>query len=276
MTNRPELRKPIKSLTIFFPAFNDAGTIASMVISAIGTARELVPDFEVVVVNDGSTDQTAQVLAELAGLYAPVLRVIQHEKNRGYGAALRTGFLEASKEWLFYTDGDAQYDPRELRSLLNALEPEIDVVNGYKISRHDPFHRVAIGHIYNFAVKLLFRIRLRDVDCDFRVIRTSLFRQVPLASCSGTICVEMVKKFQDFGFRFAEVPVHHFHRAYGRSQFFNFRRLLKTATDLLRLWLELVVRRRHIQRRLEGVTEPRTKPGEASKVSGPPNSAAVE
>lgn len=246
MTNQPESQRP-NSLTVFFPAFNDAGTIASMVISAIATARELVPDFEVLVVNDGSTDQTARVLAELASLYTPVLRIIDHEKNRGYGAALRTGFLGASKEWLFYTDGDAQYDPREMSSLFGALEPEVDVVNGYKISRQDPLHRVIIGHIYNFTVKRFFGIKLRDVDCDFRLIRTSVFKQVPLESCSGTICVEMVKKFQDFGFRFAEVPVHHFHRAYGRSQFFNFRRLWKTATDLLRLWLELVVRKEHLR-----------------------------
>jgi len=258
MTEGPDHGKPIESLTIFFPAFNDAGTIASMVIAAIGAACELVPDFEVLVVNDGSTDHTGEVLAELSSLYAPILRVIHHEKNRGYGAALRTGFSEASKEWLFYTDGDAQYDPREVGSLLAALD-HVDVVNGYKISRHDPFHRVIIGHIYNLAVKLLFGIRLRDVDCDFRLIRTNLFKQVPLASSSGTICVELVKKFQDFNCRFAEVPVHHFHRAYGRSQFFNFRRLLKTAADLLRLWVVLVLRKEHLSR--AAVTEPRTKRG---------------
>jgi glycosyltransferase involved in cell wall biosynthesis len=247
MTEAPDSGSPIKSLTILFPAFNDAGTIASMVISAIGTARELVSDFEVLVVNDGSTDHTGYVLSELVTHYAPVLRVIRHERNRGYGAALRTGFLEASKEWVFYTDGDAQYDPREMASLLRALRPEIDMVNGFKISRHDPFHRVMMGYVYNLTVKLLFGIKLRDVDCDFRLIRASLFKQVPLASSSGTICVELVKKFQDFGFRFAEVPVHHFHRAYGRSQFFNFRRLWKTATDLFRLWLELVVRKEHLR-----------------------------
>jgi len=271
VTEALEPRKPIKSLTIFFPAFNDAGTIASMVISAIGTARSLVSDFEALVVNDGSTDQTGEVLGELVALYAPVVRVVHHPRNRGYGAALRTGFLEASKEWLFYTDGDAQYDPREMGSLIEALGPQVDVVNGYKISRQDPFHRVMIGHIYNFAVKLLFRIKLRDVDCDFRLIRTSLFKQVPLASCSGTICVEMVKKFQDFGFSFAEVPVHHFHRACGRSQFFNFRRLWKTAIDLLRLWLELVVRKEHL--RPAAVPERRTerRASAQSGVSGPPD-----
>ncbi|MFB3902569.1 MAG: glycosyltransferase family 2 protein [Acidobacteriota bacterium] len=247
MTKGADSQESIKSLTVFFPAFNDAGTIASMVISALATARELVSDFEVLIVNDGSTDHTGQVLAELTSVYAPVLRVINHEKNRGYGAALRTGFREASKEWLFYTDGDAQYDPREMRNLVKALGPQVEMVNGYKISRHDPFHRVVIGHIYNFGVKLLFGIRLKDVDCDFRLIRTAVFTQVALDSSSGTICVELVKKFQDFGFRFAEVPVHHFHRAYGRSQFFNFRRLWKTAKDLLRLWWDLVVRKVHLQ-----------------------------
>ncbi|RPI24557.1 MAG: glycosyltransferase family 2 protein [Acidobacteria bacterium] len=247
--------RPIASLTVFFPAFNDAGTIGSMVISAVGAARKVVADFEVVVVNDGSSDNTAEILNQLASLYAPFVRVIHHEKNRGYGAALRTGFGEASKEWLFYTDGDAQYDPRELEILVTALRPEVDVVNGFKIARRDPLHRIIIGQIYNYTVKLLFGIRLKDVDCDFRLIRRSLFDRIPLRSSTGTICVEMVKKFQDFGCRFAEVPVHHYHRAYGRSQFFNFRRLWKTGVDLLRLWVELVVRREHLRRREKDAAE---------------------
>jgi len=246
---------PISSLSVFFPAFNDAGTIAGMVLSSIAALREIVPDLEIIVVNDGSSDHTAQILTELSALYGPLLRVVHHEKNRGYGAALRTGFATASKDWVFYTDGDAQYDPREVRALLQAFTPEIDVVNGFKIARQDPLHRIIIGRVYNATVRLLFGIRIRDVDCDFRLIRKSLFDRITLESSSGTICVEMVKKFQDFGCRFAEVPVHHYHRAYGRSQFFNFGRLWKTALDLLRLWVELVVRRRNPDFEILG-TEP--------------------
>jgi hypothetical protein len=119
----------------------------------------------------------------------------------------------------------------------------IDWVNGYKISRSDPLHRVLVGKVYCWVVKLAFGIKNKDVDCDFRLIRRDALRRVRLESNSGTICVEMMRKFRDAGLRFAECPVHHYHRAYGKSQFFNFRRLFKTLSDLSSLWWRLVVRR---------------------------------
>jgi glycosyltransferase involved in cell wall biosynthesis len=236
----------LKSISAFFPAYNDAGTIASMVITALITLRELTDDYEVIVVNDGSPDHTPQILDELAAHYGEV-RVIHHPTNRGYGGALISGFASATKEWIFYTDGDAQYDPRELKALVAALRPGVDVVNGYKISRNDPLHRRVIGRLYHHIVKLAFGFKLRDVDCDFRLIHRSVFDRVRLESTSGTICLEMVKKMQDAGYVFSEVPIHHYHRAYGRSQFFNWRRLVRTARQLIELWLKLVVRREHIR-----------------------------
>jgi glycosyltransferase involved in cell wall biosynthesis len=230
-----------KSISVFFPAYNDGGTIASMVISVVLTLRELTDDFEVIVVNDGSQDYTPQVLDELARVYDEV-RVIHHAQNRGYGGALRTGFASATKELVFYTDGDAQYDARELKVLYPALVEGVDMVNGYKISRSDPWYRMVIGRIYHWTVKLAFGLKLRDVDCDFRLMRRSIFDRVRLSSDSGVICVEMMKKIQDAGFVIVEAPVHHFHRAYGRSQFFNFRRIFHVGRDLLKLWLELVLR----------------------------------
>ena len=193
------------SLSIFFPAYNDAGTIASLVLVAHMTARKLTDDYEVIVVDDGSPDHTGELLDEMArGL--PWLRVVHHEKNRGYGGALRTGFLTASKELVFYTDGDAQYDPRELVRLYEVFGPEVDFVNGYKIGRSDPLHRIVIGRVYHWFVKLAFGLRLRDVDCDFRLMRRSVFDKVVLTRSSGVICVELMKKVQDHGFRLAEVP----------------------------------------------------------------------
>ena len=166
-------------LTVFFPAYNDAGTITSMVIGAVIAARRLTDDFEIVVINDGSQDATAEVLEELARM-CPTLRVITHPENRGYGAALRTGFKTATKEFVFYTDGDAQYDPRELADLWARMAPGIDLVNGYKISRSDPLHRIVIGRLYHHFVKMLFGLRVRDVDCDFRLMRRSIFERVHL------------------------------------------------------------------------------------------------
>ena len=235
MTDRP-------SISVFFPAFNDAGTIASLVVLADKTLRQLADDYEVIVVNDGSADHTGDVLEELRRVYTH-LRVVTHEKNRGYGGALRSGFESATKDLIFYTDGDAQYDVRELAKLLPLMTPGVDVVNGFKLTRSDPVHRIVLGSIYRRLIRLAFGLKIRDVDCDFRLIRRRGFNKVRLFSTSGTICVEMVKSLQDAGLRFAECPVHHYHRAYGKSQFFNVARLWKTFRDLSHLWWKLVIQR---------------------------------
>lgn len=233
------------SLTIFFPAYNDSGTIASLVIEALAVAGTLTPDHEVIVVNDGSGDHTGAILDELARVYPEHFRVVHHEVNRGYGAALRTGFASATKDLVFYTDGDAQYDPGELSGLWQAMRDDVDWVNGWKISRSDPLHRIVIGRVYHHTVKLLFGLEVRDVDCDFRLMRRSIFEVVHLEKSSGVICLEMMKKFKDAGFRVAEVPVHHYHRSHGKSQFFNFPRIARTGVDVIKLWWSLVVRREH-------------------------------
>jgi glycosyltransferase involved in cell wall biosynthesis len=227
-------------LSIFFPAYNDSGTIASLVIEARVTAQKLTQDFEVIVVNDGSADHTAEIVDELARTY-PEVRVIHHPKNRGYGGALRSGFSGSTKEFIFYTDGDAQYDPSELELLWPRMVDGVDVVNGYKISRSDPMHRIIIGRVYHHTVKLLFGLKVRDVDCDFRLLRRSVFDRISLEHNSGVICLELMKKLTDAGCVIAEVPVHHYHRAFGKSQFFNFPRLWHTAQDVLKLWVKLVV-----------------------------------
>src|SRR5690606_1984240 len=156
-------------LSVFFPAYNDSGTIASMVVSALLAARTLTPDREIIVVNDGGRDATPRVLDELARVY-PEVRIVHHAVNRGYGGALRSGFATATKDVVFYTDGDAQYDPSEMVLLWERLTPDVDLVNGYKISRSDPLHRIVIGRLYHHTVRTLFGLKVRDVDCDFRMM----------------------------------------------------------------------------------------------------------
>jgi glycosyltransferase involved in cell wall biosynthesis len=235
-------------LTVFFPAYNDAGTIASLVITSVKVAATLTDDFEVVVINDGSKDDTGRILDELARIYPGRVRIVHHETNRGYGGALRTGFATASKDLVFYTDGDAQYDPAEMTVLWPKMTDDVDWVNGWKISRSDPLHRIIIGRLYHHMVKILFGLKVRDVDCDFRLMRRRIFDVVRLEKNSGVICLEMMKKFQDAGFRVAEQPVHHYHRAYGKSQFFNFPRIYRTAIDVMKLWWLLVIRREHLRK----------------------------
>jgi glycosyltransferase involved in cell wall biosynthesis len=236
-------------LSVFFPAYNDGGTIASLVITSIKVAATLTDDFEVIVINDCSEDDTAKILDELARIYPDRVRIVHHETNRGYGGALRTGFATATKDFVFYTDGDGQYDPTEVTLLWEKMAADVDWVNGWKISRSDPLHRIIIGRIYHHIVKLLFGLKVRDVDCDFRLMRRRIFDVVRLEKNSGVICLEMMKKFQDAGFRVAEHPVHHYHRAYGKSQFFNFPRIYRTVIDVMKLWWLLVIRKEHLKGR---------------------------
>ena len=167
------------SLSVFFPAYNDAPSLPGLLAKTFAVLEAHVADYEVIVVNDGSYDDTAAVLEQLRGQYGPRLRVVTHPENRGYGGALRSGFEAATKEFVFYTDGDGQYDVGELPRLLELVGPHTGLVNGYKLERHDPAHRIWIGKAYNFCARLLFRIRIRDIDCDYRLIRRALLDEAP-------------------------------------------------------------------------------------------------
>src|SRR4051812_27334945 len=226
--------KSLGSISIFFPAFNDEQTIGELVRNALAILPDYSDDYEVLVINDGSTDGTAQVLEELSGHDAHV-RPIHHQANRGYGGALQSGFENASKEFVFYTDGDGQYDVRELARLLPLMKPGVDVVNGYKSKRADSFHRVVIGKIYNRTARLLFRLPIRDVDCDFRLIRREALQYVGEISTSGAACLEMIRKLKANGAVFAEVQVSHYPRLHGHSQFFTFQSLMRTGYDFFGL-----------------------------------------
>src|ERR1700738_705165 len=232
------LISPRPSITAFFPCYNDAGTIASVVIAADRTLRDLTDDYEIIVGNDASTDNSAEILDELREIY-PRLRVLHHPVNRDYGGNLRSMFAAAAKDLIFYTDGDAQYDPAELAALYANLRPGVDVVQGWKIGRGDPMHRKIIGRVYHHFVKWWFGLHLRDVDCDFRLFRRHVLESFPLESNSGCITVEMMTRTEQGHFTVVEVPVHHYHRAYGQSQFFNFRRIARTLMELSAMWFKL-------------------------------------
>ncbi len=229
------------SLSVFFPAYNDAPSLPGLVRKTFEVLQDHVADYEVIVVDDGSRDETAQVLASLATEFGPRLHIVTHSENRGYGGALRSGFASARKEFVFYTDGDGQYDPGELPNLIERVGPSTGLVNGYKLERHDPAHRIWIGSVYNFCARLLFDIRIRDIDCDYRLIRRELLDKIQLTSTSGTICVELVRKLELSGCEVAEVGVHHYPREHGASQFFRLRSLATTFLQLLNLWVRLVL-----------------------------------
>jgi glycosyltransferase involved in cell wall biosynthesis len=227
-------------VSLFFPAFNDEGSIAKLIHEAIKVASRITNDYEVIVVNDGSSDGTAAVLDDLASKESR-LRVIHHPSNRGYGGALRSGFENATKDLIFYTDGDGQYDVREMATLIPLMSEDVDVVNGYKIMRSDSRRRIVLGAIYKFLARRMFGLPIRDVDCDFRLMRRDAIQSVRLISTSGVVCTEMVYKLSRAGYRFVETPVHHYPRLHGQSQFFTLRRVAHTGYDFFKLWLKLVV-----------------------------------
>ncbi len=237
MTQSPQL-----SISVFFPAYNDEKSIGGMVDGAMAVLRRHSPDFEVIVVNDGSRDGTAGVLEDLRAKYDPDLRVVTHPENLGYGAALRSGFAAAAKEYVFYTDGDGQYDVSELPYLIELMDRDVGLVNGYKLERNDPGHRIAIGLVYNRFARWLFGVRIRDIDCDYRLIRREALQDAKLRSSSGTICVELVRMIELSPWRVVETGVHHYPRLHGRSQFFRTRSLLTTLSQLLELYWRIVLR----------------------------------
>jgi glycosyltransferase involved in cell wall biosynthesis len=229
------------SLSAFFPAYNDAKSLPELLERTYEVISRLTSDYEVIVINDGSTDDTAAVLANLSKRYTATLRVITHSINRGYGGALKSGFSASTKDLVFYTDGDGQYDVRELEALWEKMRSDVDVVNGYKLNRGDGWKRALIGNTYNWIIRRLFNIKIRDVDCDFRLIRRAVLNQVELVSNTGSICLELVKKLQNRHSRFEEVGVNHYPRAHGRSQFFRLKSVFATLCQLVVLYPTLSI-----------------------------------
>ena len=232
------------SITAFFPVYNDWGTISSMVLLVDGLLEKIASDYEIILIDDGSNAMTKRVLEELSRKVSR-LKVITHYKNKGYGAALKTGIYNSKFDLIFYTDGDAQYNPEELKLLIHELNDGIDIVNGYKISRSDPVYRKILGKLYHNITRLIFGFKIRDVDCDFRLMRKKIFQDMVLEYNSGIICVEMITKITKRGYKFAEVPVHHYYRVSGKSEFFNFARIFQVIKNLIKLWYKIQIRKKY-------------------------------
>ena len=234
----PQPKNP--SISIFFPCYNDSKTIRNLVEDAFSTAKQLTDDYEIIVIDDGSTDSSREVLKNLAKKHKD-LKLVFHAKNQGYGGALKTGFKTATKALIFYTDGDGQYDVGELPLLWMIMTPDVDFVNGIKMTREYSAQRIIIGKIYSFVARWLFLLPIYDTDCDFRLIRRKIIQKIELKNNSGSICVELIKKAQLAGGKFREVSIHHYERRWGESQFFVPQRILSTLFELGKLWVQLMI-----------------------------------
>ncbi len=203
------------SLSLFFPAYNEEGNLRDVVGEAVRTveASPYVGEYEIIIINDGSRDQTLAIGHELATRYAHV-RVVDHGKNRGYGAALKSGFASATMDYVFFTDADRQFDIVELQNLLVHL-PTHDVVIGYRAPRRDPFMRLLNARVWNLLNRLLFGLRVRDIDCAFKVFRRDLVQRLRLESRGAMISAETLIRLKRNNVTIKEVPVSHLPRTAG-------------------------------------------------------------
>ena len=228
------------SISVFFPCYNDAKSIGKLVEDALLILKKNSRKYEVIVIDDGSTDKSPRILKNLSQQY-PRLKLVLHKKNVGYGAALRSGFKKAKYDLIFYTDGDGQYDVGELPILVSLMTKNVDFINGMKMSRQDPNYRIFIGNFYSFFARWAFWLPVNDVDCDYRLIRKKIINKIKLKSSSGAICVELVKKAQRAGARFRQVSVFHYQRKHGQSEFFKPQNIIKSLWEIFRLWLTLMI-----------------------------------
>ncbi|HWC30797.1 MAG TPA: glycosyltransferase family 2 protein [Dehalococcoidia bacterium] len=248
----------LSSVSAFFPCYNDSNTIRGLVLKVASVLPEITSDFEIIVVDDGSSDNSLQVLEEVSH-EVPSLRIVRHTENRGYGSALTSGFASATRDFVFYTDGDGQYDPSEILVLATQMTPGVDVVNGYKRARQDPWYRSVAGGAYQQMARFLFSLPIRDVDCDFRLVRREVMRDIELQSRDGAICVELVRKLRDSGAKMIELPVSHYPRAFGTSQFFKPVRIVRALAGVGRWYVRLVLLREQ-KRRVAALAKSRVRP----------------
>lgn len=211
-----ENNKP--NISFFCPAYFDAQNLPRLIPVVIETLREVAGQFEIVIVEDGSPDNTGAVADDLQRQFAGTdITVIHHPKNTGYGGALVDGFNSASKyEWVFTTDGDMQYDPKEFKGFLPYMN-DYDAIVGYRLSRKLSQYRKLQTYVYNFMIHLMFRLKIKDINCSFKVVRRQFLNKFELKSASSFIDAELLLKLRKNKARIMELPVNHFPRMYGEA-----------------------------------------------------------
>jgi glycosyltransferase involved in cell wall biosynthesis len=243
LSARAPLRRPLAarpSISFFFPACNEEKTVEPLARKAAGVLPTLTGDYEIIIVDDGSTDRTGEIADRLAR-EMPRVRVVHHPTNAGYGIALRSGFSESRKDLVFYTDGDLQFDVAELALLLPKIR-EADIVSGYKLKRADDTSRKFVSFVYNTILKVFFRLDIPDVNCGFKLYRREIFDAIELRSTRGLIDAEVLLKAQAAGYTVTTVGVHHYPRTHGSSRY-RAKEIVLTIVQLGELWLDLNVRK---------------------------------
>lgn len=231
----------IKEISVFFPAYNLETQIADTVEKAFKVVPQSAERFEIIVVNDGSQDKTGETLSELARRYKE-LKIITHRINRGYGAALKSGFYKAKFSWIAFTDADGQFDIAELPKFIKEQRrTQADLIIGYYLQRRVSLVRKINTFLWEMVVFLLFGLKVKDIDCGFKLISKKVIETIPqLESERGAfISSELLIKARKAGFKMVEIGVYHYPRTEGKGTGANLNVIVKSFVDLFRLWRKL-------------------------------------
>jgi glycosyltransferase involved in cell wall biosynthesis len=224
-------------ISLVFPMFDEEANVGPLLAAALELAPRLAGDFEIIVVDDGSRDGSAAVV-EAQRRLDPRVRLLRHPTNIGYGAALRSGLRASRGDLVFFTDADLQFDLREIENLL-AHAHAFDIVAGYRAPRRDPWRRRVLAFGWGVLVRALFGLRVRDIDCAFKVFRRPVLDALPIASIGAFVNTELLLRARGKGFRVHEVPVTHHPRIAGRAKGASPRVVLRALLELATLFREL-------------------------------------
>ncbi len=237
------------SISIIMPAFNEEENIKKAVTDINSHIKTKFKKYEIIVVNNGSQDKTKSIVENLIKNNKHVI-LINIKKNIGYGKGLRTGFENAKNNLIFYTDADNQFEIKELNLLMPLIE-KFDIVCGYRKDRQDPKMRIIIANVYNFIIRLLFNLKVKDIDCSFKIYRKEIFDKIKLQSDTGLIDAEILIKAKKAGYTISpQIAVTHYPRFLGRttyelgprSNFFAFIRpgvIIEILKEIKKLWGDL-------------------------------------
>lgn len=226
-----------ESLSVFFPVFNEEENIKSVVESALELLPSITKCYEIIIVDDGSRDKTGQI-ADLLNRQYKEISVIHHFSNYGYGATLQTGFRAAKNDLIFFTDGDGQFNIKEL-SKLTVLIENADIVCGYRVKRADPLFRKINAGLYRLLLRVLFNLKITDINCAFKLFKQKVVQNLNFESKSALINAEILILAQKKGYAIKEVGVSHYPRVKGKQTGAKLPVILRTFAELLRLWRKL-------------------------------------
>lgn len=226
----------LAGLSIFFPCLNEEANVEAVLADALRIAPTVADVYEIIIVDDGSTDQTATKVRHMGSAHASI-RLVQHGKRRGYGEALRSGFNEARYPWIFFSDGDGQFDLNELPTLVKRTH-EAEIISGYRARRADPWPRRLNAYLYALAMRLFFGVSVRDPNCAFKLIRRDALDRLHPKSSGALINLEILVKAKRLGLRIISLPVSHRPRRAGQQTGAELKVIAKAMAEFLKFWRE--------------------------------------